>query len=103
MDKGVQTAFIAVQDLLTKDAVVYFDTIDGVLTIIDCEEKPALNIDYKEATKKFFEMMLKDRVLVRYTRFKNERALLNKLAMVKDYVVSGDYIAVMGCNECQTI
>ena len=103
MDNGVQTAFIAVQNLLTKDAVVYFDTIDGVLTIIDYDEKPALTIEYKEATKRFFEMMLKDRIFVRYTRFKNEKAFLNKLAMVNDYIVSGDYIAVMVCRECQAI
>lgn len=103
MDKGVQTAFLAVQNLLTEDAVVYFDTIDGVLTIIDYEEKPALTIDYKDATKRFFEMMLKDRILVRYTRFKNEKAFSSKLTMVNDYISSGDYIAVMGCEGCQVI
>jgi hypothetical protein len=103
MDNGVQTAFIAVQNLLTEDAVVYFDRIDGVLTIIDYEDKPALKIDYKEAMKKFFEMMLTDRILVRYTRFKNEKAFLSKLTMVNDYIKSGDYIAVMGCKECQVI
>ena len=85
-----------IANLLTEDAVVYIDTIDKVMTILDYEGRPAVTVGYEEALAHFTQLMFTKNVHIRYTRVKTREAFEGKLGSVRDYIQQGDYIAVMG-------
>lgn len=92
----INRALELIKGLLNNNAVVYMDKIDNVMTILDFEGEPCVNMDYEGALEYFTELMFTKDVFIRYTQVKTKEEFENKLKSVQDYIQQGDYIAVVG-------
>jgi hypothetical protein len=93
---NINMALEEIRGLLRENAVVYMDTIDNVMTILDYEGEPCVDMDYEGALEYFTELMFTKDVFIRYTQVKTKEEFENKLKSVQDYIQQGDYIAVVG-------
>ena len=92
----INRALEKIKGLLNNNAVVYMDKIDNVMTILDYEGEPCVDMDYEGALEYFTKLMFTDGVFIRYTQVKTREEFENKLKSVQDYIQQGDYIAVVG-------
>lgn len=92
----INRALELIKGLLNNNAVVYMDKIDNVMTILDFEGEPCVNMDYEGALEYFTKLMFTEGVFIRYTQVKTREEFENKLKSVQDYIQQGDYIAVVG-------
>lgn len=92
----INRALEEIKGLLNNNAVVYMDKIDNVMTILDFEDEPCVNMDYEGALEYFTELMFTKGVFIRYTQVKTKEEFENKLKSVQDYIQQGDYIALVG-------
>lgn len=92
----INRALELIKGLLNNNAVVYMDKIDNVMTILDFEGEPCVNMDYEGALEYFTNLMFTEGVFIRYTQVKTREEFENKLKSVQDYIQQGDYIAVVG-------